>query len=156
MTIDGFKVATARDGRAGEGRIRLAAGAHPLVIQYEQIGGPYQLAVSWAREGQTPLPLPRWALWTSPHDSIRATVARVVDPILLVTIVALGLCAIWITRHRLRFLMLQVPRLDWALVLILLFGAYSACSMCICRWRMPTGGGSCSMRTSREISPSSR
>jgi 4-amino-4-deoxy-L-arabinose transferase-like glycosyltransferase len=52
------------------------------------------------------------------------TAARVVDQILLVAIVALGLCAIWITRHQLRSLMLQVPRLDWALVLILIFGAY--------------------------------
>jgi PA14 domain len=75
LSIDGRTIVD-NSGRHGTqtvtGRIALDAGPHFVLIEYTQLGGDYDMAWSWARDGEAPAPVQAWLL--SPR---RVTYARV-------------------------------------------------------------------------------
>ena len=136
VTIDGIVVLENSGNHTQTGRIRLAAGSHRITIEHWQIGGPYEMAVSWAREGSRSLnwfktpadienlsPVPRWALWTAPPPFWRVLATRAIDPVPLVTLAAFCAIALWTAWQRGWLGRVRSIRVDWALLLILLFGA---------------------------------
>lgn len=124
VTIDEFVVLENSGNHTQSGRIRLLAGVHPIAIDHAQIGGPYEMAVSWSREGSTPSPVPSWALWTAPPSNWLVLAARVIDPLPLFALGAFAVAGLW-TLWPLNWLQrMAAIRIDWGLILILLFGAY--------------------------------
>ena len=47
--------------------IPLAAGSHAVLLQYFQLGGPYQLQWQWGLDGEALSTVPAWALSTTPR-----------------------------------------------------------------------------------------
>ena len=137
VTIDGFVVLENSGNRMQTGRVRLMAGTHPIAIEHRQIGGPYAMAVSWTREG-SPLgwfrtapnnveglsPVPSWALWVTRPAYWRVWAARLIDPVPLVAFAAFAVFGLWTLRHQRWRGRMPAARLDWGLLVILLFGAY--------------------------------
>jgi hypothetical protein len=126
VTIDGFKVLENSGNQTASGRIRLMAGSHPIAVAHTQIGGPYEMNLSWVREGSwwSSSAVPPWALWTAPPPQWRVWALRIVNPLPLLALIAFAALGAW-TVWTLGWLRRIPPlRLDWGLVLILLFGAY--------------------------------
>jgi hypothetical protein len=59
--------------------VRLERGSHPVVIEYTQYGGEYELQWSWTLEGGGATPVPAWALSQRRTRYATAIAARVLD-----------------------------------------------------------------------------
>ena len=123
VTIDEFTVLENSGNHTETGRMRLMPGPHPIVVEHSQIGGPYEMSLSWAREGASLSPVPAWALWTTPPPGWRVLAMRVVAPLPLLALAVLAAVALWRLRSAQWLRRIPAPRPDWALVLIILFGA---------------------------------
>src|SRR5262249_31064749 len=119
VAIDGLTVVE-NEGSTRSGGVRLLARAHPIAIDYQQIGGVYRLALAWSRDNGRLSTMPPWALWTTPVSSGRALAARLVDPILSVVLVVSGLLTLWMLKDVDWAARLGAVRIDWALVAIVL------------------------------------
>ena len=61
------------------GQIQLERGAHHVVLQYSQEGGPYALSWAWGRDSEGLAPVPRWVLSPRPRAFWIAELARGVE-----------------------------------------------------------------------------
>ena len=77
------------------GTIRLPSGSHGFVLDYVQYGGPYALEWTMADAGGTHRPVPPWRL--SQHRTTPATVtlARVLDRVAWMAVMAALAAALW-------------------------------------------------------------
>ncbi len=125
VTINGFTVLENSGNHTETGRMRLMAGTHPIVVEHTQIGGPYQMSLSWARDTGAPVagsgvgvvdnPATELA---RPGDAVRAPAAspRIGGPGSL-----RGVDAV---ERPTGFRRIPALRPDWGLLLIVVFGAY--------------------------------
>ena len=126
---------TGNDTRPG--RVRLTPGPHPIVVEHAQLDARYRMELLWARENawgvgwfgrdveRSLSPVPAWALWTVPPSLWRMQAARIVDPIPIAGARRRSLrLALWTVWQRKWLSRIALPRPDWALLLILAFGAY--------------------------------
>jgi hypothetical protein len=60
--------------RAGD--IRLARGTYPVLVEYAQRGGAYEMEWTWARDGRGPEPVPSWVLTPRRVGPLRVVGAR--------------------------------------------------------------------------------
>jgi 4-amino-4-deoxy-L-arabinose transferase-like glycosyltransferase len=136
VTIDGFLVLQNTGNDTKTGRVRLTAGPHPIVVEHAQFDARYRMELLWARENAWPVGwlgrdverslsrVPAWALWTVPPSLWRMQAARIVDPIPMLALAAFVGLALWTVWQRKWLSRIALPRPDWALLLILAFGAY--------------------------------
>ncbi len=124
VTIDGLVVVDNEGSRTQTGRVRLLSGTHQVTVDYGQIGGPYSITWSWAREGSTLLPVPSWALWTTAVSRWHAVAARAIDPVPFLAFTAIAAIVLWNAWQMRWFDALASLRLDWGLLLVLVFAAY--------------------------------
>jgi hypothetical protein len=116
--------------------VRLTPGPHPIAVEHGQLDArvPDGTAVTpenawgvgwFGRDVERSLsPVPAWALWTVPPSLWRMQAARIVDPIPMLTLAAFAALALWTGWQRRWLSRIALPRPDWALLLILAFGAY--------------------------------
>jgi len=126
VTIDGLRVVTNEGGhppQSGSGRVRLLRGFHQVEIEYAQSGGTAAIAWLWARDAGPLSSVPSWAVWTEAVGSRRALAARLVAPIPFAAMMAAALLGLWMVWRRTGGGVVTV-RPDWALLFILVFGAY--------------------------------
>jgi hypothetical protein len=98
LTIDGSLVVDNRGvhGTTTQtGRVWLDRGPHFVLVEYAQAGGFYEIAWSWAREGRTLSPVPRWL--TSPQrvQYGQALLVRALDWIARSSIGLFALVSVW-------------------------------------------------------------
>jgi hypothetical protein len=70
------------------GQIRLERGAHAILLQYVQLGGPYRLEWTVSRDGGAPDGVPGWALSPRARGAWGFSTRRVVDWVWLLAIAA--------------------------------------------------------------------
>ena len=126
LTIDGFQVVDNGGNHVPltrTGQIRLPRGPHSFTLEYFQGGGGYEIGWQWAREGAALTPVPSWATWTRPVSRARTVAVRILGPLTSACLVALIAAVVWTIARRRRRTWRQLQP-DWALLLILAFGAY--------------------------------
>lgn len=106
------------------GRIRLGRRSHAVLVEYSQSVGSFEMGWAWAREDATLSPVPAWALWTTPTAYWRVLAVRLIDPIPVVALITCGLVLFRMLWQQGWRGWLAPVRVDWALLLIILFGAY--------------------------------
>ena len=96
LTIDGHLVID-NSGRHGPvtktAQVDLLPAAHPVLIEYEQLGGGLELAWTWACDGGQPSPVPARMLTPDRAASWKLTAASIIDigsTVLFAGIVAFG------------------------------------------------------------------
>jgi len=124
VVIDDIVVLTNKGNQTQSGFIRLIAGAHPVVVEYAQTGGVYEMDWSWAREDGRPSTVPAWALWTTPPAYWRVMAARVIDPVPVLVLIVCALIAVRAFRQVDWLAPARAFRIDWALLFVVLLGAY--------------------------------
>ncbi len=124
VTINGFTVLDNSGNHTETGRMRLMAGTHPIVVEHTQIGGPYEMSLSWARDTALLSPVPAWALWTAAPPSWRVLAMRLVHPLPALALAALAVFAVWMLWNTDWLRRVPALRPDWGLLLIVVFGAY--------------------------------
>jgi len=69
-----------RDGQLATGSIRLASGAHPLLIRYLHSGGSVRFDLLWSGDGSSLTSVPAWALRPRrPRSQVRLAVSVLLD-----------------------------------------------------------------------------
>ena len=78
IVVDGHLIGEqiGRGTPPARGSVHLAAGAHPLMIQYSHNGGPVLFGFLWAREHEALAPVPAWALRPRRIRSVPRLAAR--------------------------------------------------------------------------------
>jgi hypothetical protein len=103
VTIDGQRVVD-NGGVHGpvtrSGRIRLARGTYPILVEYTQQGGGYEMEWAWAREGASLESVPAWVLAPMRRSADRVLAARALRLSALALFGAALLLAIVIVPHR--------------------------------------------------------
>src|SRR5205807_2327873 len=94
LVIDDIVVVANKGNQTQTGFIRLVAGVHPVVVDYSQTGGAYEMDWSWARENERAEAVPAWVLWTAPPSYWRVVVARVIDPVPVLLLVGAAIVAL--------------------------------------------------------------
>lgn len=82
VTIDGQRVVEnggVHGSTTRTGSIRLARGTYPVLIEYAQRGGEYEMEWAWARENSDLAPVPAWVLSPRRVSATRAIAARALD-----------------------------------------------------------------------------
>lgn len=124
VIINGFTVLENSGNHTQTGRMRLIAGTQPIVVEHTQIGGPYEMSLSWARDTASLSAVPEWALWTTPPPRWRVIAMRFVDPLPALALAALAIVAVWMLWNAKWLGRIPTLRPDWGLLLIIAFGAY--------------------------------
>ena len=109
LTVDGQRVVD-NSGPHGSltatGTVQLEPGPHFVLIEFAQMGGAYELAWSWARDGGRLTPIPGWVLTPSRESVSKVLIARGFDLLAIAFLVLAALATIllawkraWPTRH---------------------------------------------------------
>ena len=98
LSINGQKVVSNEGSHSPvmqSGTIELPAGSHRFVLDYVQYGGPYALEFTWADSSGKHHPVPAWRLSQQRTGIATALVARVLDAVSWLCMVAALASALW-------------------------------------------------------------
>src|SRR5439155_12475092 len=109
LSVDG-RVVVDNGGPHGRltaaGTVELDGGTHFVLVEFAQLGGVYEVAWSWARNGDRLVPVPGWVLTPSRQSVWIVLAARVLDVAAVALLALAGLTTVvvawkraWLTRH---------------------------------------------------------
>jgi hypothetical protein len=82
------------------GQVHLARGPHALSVTYENMGGAYEFAWAWGRDGETLRPVPSWRLSPQPRGYVVLLFAAALDWLWPLSAFAALALALWLVVSR--------------------------------------------------------